>query len=226
MKKLALWALAGIVPVTSIGALSSAVIAPGGLGQMVAIGCGLWLVLFPWLWQKFIEKQPLVLGLRPTELNLAVGAMLGLAMGVLILGSYWLVGRHWLDVADIRARVAAMQLNVPLMVFGFGTFQTLINSGIEEYVWRWFVFQKCEVVWGQQRAVWISAVFFTLHHIVLLAAYCKDWWLVAIGSLAVFVAGVIWARCFQVFRSIFPCYLSHLAADLALQIASWHVLMA
>jgi uncharacterized protein len=32
-----------------------------------------------------------------------------------------------------------MDMNIPLMVYGFGTFQTLVNSFIEEYVWRWFM---------------------------------------------------------------------------------------
>ncbi len=225
MKKRALWALAAIVPATSIGALSSAFIAPGWPGQLVAIICGLWLVLFPMIWQRSIELRPLALGLSASQKSLGIGVTLGLAMFGIILGSYWWVGRHWLDVADIRARVATMQMNVPLMVFGFGTFQTLVNSWIEEYVWRGFVYQKCEVVWGKSAAVWISAAFFTLHHVVLLVAYCGDWWLVAVGAAAVFMAGVIWARCFGIFRSITPCYLSHLAADLALQIVSWHVLM-
>jgi uncharacterized protein len=225
MKNRALWALALIVPATSIGALSSALIAPGLPGQIVAIGCGLWMVLFPVFWQKQVERKPLALGLAASQKSLGIGAALGLGMFCIILSSYWFVGRHWLDVADIRARVVAMQMNVPLMVFGFGTFQTLVNSWIEEYVWRWFVYQKCEVVWGKSAAVWISAVFFTLHHVVLLVAYCGDWWLVVIGSAGVFIAGVIWARCFGLFRSIAPCYLSHLSADLALQIVSWHVLM-
>jgi uncharacterized protein len=36
---------------------------------------------------------------------------------------------------------------------------------------------------------------------------------------------VIWAKCFATYRSLLPGYLSHLAADLALQMISWQVLM-
>ena len=145
-------------------------------------------------------------------------------MGI-VLASYWFAGRYWLDVPDIRARVTQMGMNVPLMIFGFGTFQTLINSFIEEYVWRWFVYHQCRVVWSKTWAVWICAGFFTLHHIILLAAYCDDWRLVAVGAVAVFIAGGLWARCMQIYQSLLPSYISHLAADLALQIVSWQILL-
>jgi uncharacterized protein len=143
-----------------------------------------------------------------------------------ILGSYWWGGRYWLNIPDIRARVSHMGISIPLLVFGFGTFQTLVNSLIEEYVWRWFVYRHCALLWTQARAVWISAGFFTLHHIILMAADCDNWLLMLVGSIAVFVAGVIWARCAHIYRSLLPSYLSHLAADLALQIAGWHILLS
>jgi uncharacterized protein len=217
--------LVAVVPATSIGAIASTFIAPGIVGQSIAIGCGMWMVIFPIYWQRFIDRQPLDFKLTKAGSGFVVGIILGLGMFGFILGSYYTIGQHWLDIADIRARVDRMQMNVPLMIFGFGTFQTLINSFVEEYVWRWFVYQKCEVLVGKRVAVWLSALFFTLHHVILLIAYCNDLKLVAIGAMAVFLAGVIWARCFAIYRSILPCYISHLAADLALQLISWQVLL-
>jgi uncharacterized protein len=184
------------------------------------------MVIFPICWQRFVERQQIEFNLTKSGSGLWVGIILGLGMFGMILGSYYAIGQHWLNLTDIRARVDRMQMNVPLMIFGFGTFQTLINSLIEEYVWRWFVYQKCELLVGKQVAVWLSAFFFTLHHVILLIAYCNDLKLVAIGTIAVFLAGVIWARCFAIYRSLVPSYVSHLAADLALQIVSWQVLLA
>jgi uncharacterized protein len=218
-------ALAAIVPATSIGALASTVLAPGIIGQTIALCCGLWMVILPIWWHRYLDRQPIDFRLNRRGNGVWVGIILGLGMFGLILASYYAIGRYWLDLADIRARVALMQMNVPLMVFGFGTFQTLVNSFIEEYVWRWFVYQKCEILVGNRLAIWLSAAFFTLHHVVLLVAYCSDLKLVAIGSIAVFCAGVIWARCFAIYRSLLPSYLSHFAADLALQLISWQVLL-
>ncbi len=227
----AIFALCAVVPVSSIAALMSVWIAPGIIGQTVAVCCGIWMVLFPILWHKFVvgeasrneNRQRLKFNFNQPQ-GLGIGIILGLGMFGIIAASYWFVGRSWMDIGDIRAKFALLKLNAPLMVFGFGTFQTLINSGIEEYIWRWFVFQKCEVLFGRS-AVWISAIFFTLHHVILALAYTQDLRLIGSMTLAVFIAGVIWARCFAKYRSILPSYISHLAADLALQIISWHVLL-
>jgi uncharacterized protein len=218
-------ALCLIVPISSIAALCSTVIAPGAVGQGIALLCGIWMLVFPIGWQILIERQTLRLRKSKDDAWL-VGIILGLFMFGIIFGSYWFGGKYWLDIADIRARVDRMGMNVPLMVFGFGTFQTLVNSFIEEYVWRWFIYRHCNLLWSKTRAVWISAGFFTLHHIILMIAYCDDWRLICVGSSAVFIAGVLWARCAKIYNSLLPSYLSHLAADLALQIVSWHVLLS
>jgi len=217
-------ALLLIVPPSSIGAISSTVLAPGTIGQGIALGCGIWMLVLPIGWHLFIDRQPLKLRCSPQD-GLMFGIILGAMMFGTIFASYWFIGRYWLNIPDIRARVSQMGMNVPLMVFGFGTFQTLINSFIEEYVWRWFVYHHCELVWSKAWAVWISAGFFTLHHIILLAAYCDDWRLVAICSVAVFIAGGLWARYMKIYKSLLPSYVSHLLADLALQIVSWRILL-
>jgi uncharacterized protein len=201
----------------------STVVAPGAVGQAIAIFCGIWLVLFPITWQRWVEKQPLDLPLSKN--GWWTGISLGILMFGLIFGSYWFSGRYLLNIADIKARTSQMGMNIPLMVYGFGTFQTLVNSFIEEYVWRWFVFGHCQTIWSKRWAVLFSALFFTLHHVILLVAYCDNLWLVLVGSIAVFIAGILWAVCMRVYKSLLPSYLSHIAADLALQIASWHILL-
>lgn len=56
-------ALLLIVPVTSIGVIMSAFVTPGAIGQTIAVGCGVWLLLFPILWYRFVDKQLLNLKL-------------------------------------------------------------------------------------------------------------------------------------------------------------------
>jgi uncharacterized protein len=217
-------ALLLIVPISSIGAISSTIVAPGAIGQGIAICCGIWMLIFPISWYRFIERQQLKLRLAQDD-GLLVGIILGVLMFGIIFCSYWFGGRYWLNIPDLRARTIQMGMNIPLMIFGFGTFQTLVNSLIEEYVWRWFVYRHCQILWSKTWAIWISAGFFTIHHVILMVAYCDDWRLVSVGSIAVFIAGVLWARCAKIYNSLLPSYLSHLAADLALQIVSWHILL-
>jgi uncharacterized protein len=217
-------ALLLIVPPSSIGAASSTMFFPGSVGQGIAICCGIWTTILPIAWHVFVERQNLKLT-RPNHRGLLAGIILAIFMFGLILGSYWFGGRYLLNIPDIRARVGQMGMNIPLTIFGFGTFQTLVNSFVEEYVWRWFVDRHCRIIWSKKLSLFLSAIFFTLHHIVLLTAYCDDWRLVLLGSIAVFIAGLLWARCIRVYDSLLPSYLSHMAADLALQIVSWHILL-
>jgi uncharacterized protein len=220
-------ALLLMAPVTSIGALMTTWIAPDAVGQAIALLGGIWMVILPSLWFHWDPSLGPIVQLKwPQRAAWTAGIGLGLVMFGVILGSYWWVGRYWLDVADIRSRTQQMGMNVPLMVYGFGTFQTLVNSYIEEYVWRGFVYRHCQMLWPRRLAIVLSAGFFTIHHVILMVAYCNNLWLVLIGAIAVFVAGVVWAILRQVYRSLLPCYLSHLAADLALQIASWHILLS
>jgi uncharacterized protein len=224
-------ALLLMVPATSIGALMTTGLAPGTVGQTIALLGGLWMLILPSLWCRWGDRSlGTIVNLQaikwPKPAVWKAGVGLGLMMFGLILGSYWGVGRHWLNVADIRSRIQSMGMNVPLMVYGFGTFQTLVNSYIEEYVWRWFVDHHCRVLWPQRLAIVVSAGFFTIHHVILMVAYCDNLWLVLLGSVAVFTAGVVWSISRQVYRSLWPSYLSHAAADLALQIASWHILLS
>ena len=225
IRRRSILALILIVPISSIAAMMSTIIAPGAIGQGIAIGCGLWMLVFPIVWHRFVDRQKLNFRLSKND-GLSIGIILGIMMFIVIFGSYWFGGRYWLNISDIRARAIQRGMNIPLMVFGFGTFQTLVNSLIEEYVWRWFVYRHCQLVWSKTWAVWISAGFFTVYHIILMSAYCDDWRLVIVGSIAVFLAGVIWARCAKIYNSLLPSYLSHLAADLALQIASWQILLS
>jgi uncharacterized protein len=226
MRHRSLIALLLIVPVTSIGALMAAWIAPGIVGQSIALLGGIWMVIFPSLWRRWDPAfGPIVRFKSPPRSTWLAGIVLGALMFGLIAASYWLVGRYWLDGADVRSRVQQLGLNVPLMIYGFGTFQTLVNSFIEEYVWRGFVDRHCQVVWSPRWAIVLSAAFFTVHHVILMRAYCDDVGLILIGTLAVFAAGAVWSIARRFYRSLLPCYLSHLAADLALQIVSWHILL-
>lgn len=220
----AIIALLLIVPISSIGALMSTLIAPGIIGQIIAVSCGIWLVSFPWLWSKFVDRQPPKFNLNCPQ-SLPAGIVLAIAMFVIIVGSYWLIGKSLLNIADIRASVKQTGMNIPFMVYGFGTFQTLINSFIEEYAWRWFVYRKCGTLVKTDIAIYLSALFFTLHHIIIIVPHVDDMLIVTIGTLAVFIAGVIWAKMFRVYRSLLPIYISHAAADLALQIVSWDMLL-
>ena len=100
--------------------------------------------------------------------------------------------------------------------------RTRNSSLIEEYFWRWFVYSRCEKLVSGKIAVFLTALFFTLHHTIGLTAF-TDWRTALVGSLAVLIAGIIWSEYYRRYRSIWSNYFSHAIADLALHIVAWQV---
>jgi hypothetical protein len=181
------------------------------------------MLVFPVGWHLGVDRHPLKL-IQPPHYRWRLGTNLGLLMLVVILAIYWIWGRHWLNAAEIRVKAQEIGVSSQALFLVGGTYFTLINSLVEEYVWRWFVYTKCKILVSESQAVWLSALFFTLHHIIGLAIYSHDWRVVGVGTLAVFIAGAIWSQCYRVYHSIWPSYISHALADLALQIVAWNVL--
>jgi uncharacterized protein len=223
-RRQALLALLLIVPVASLGTILSMFIAPGIVGQVAILGCGLWLLLCPFGWTIWVDHHIPSFKKTFKRKEIFGGVVLGLLMFGVIIALYCFWGKTLLNLTEIRAKAQQVGFSSPVRLLMAGTYVSLINSLIEEYLWRWFVHRKCEGLVSKQQAVWLSALCFTLHHIFILVGYSRDWRVVLVGTLAVFIAGAIWARCYQVYRSVVPGYISHAAADCALVIVSWDVL--
>ncbi len=189
-----------LVLAASIGVAMSLFIAPGTVGTIASVLCGIWLLVLPIAWCVWGDRHQLHLSL-PKYQELLVGIVLGLFMFGIILGVYWLFGQHWIDGIDAKSKVQQMGLSNPVIFSIVQAYFVLINSLIEEFIWRWFVYKKCEILMPGKAAIFLSALFFTLHHIIVLAAY-TDWRGVILGSLAVFAAGAIWSQCYLTYRSL------------------------
>jgi len=145
-------------------------------------------------------------------------------MFAIIFSAYWLLGQQWIDVMDVRTKAKQAGITSPKIYLGGALYFTFINALIEEYVWRWFVYKKCEVLVSGTKAVLLAAMLFTLHHIIALAAYTADWGVVILGSVGVFIAGAVWSWCYLTYRTLWSSYISHILADLAIAIVGWHLL--
>ena len=209
------------VPFTSIGAIMALVIAPGMVGQTVLVICQIWLLLLPIIWLLKVEDKPLQIS-KPTQFDWITGVIIGLLIFAIILTIYWLLLQHWIDVNLVRKRLERV-VKIDRQTFKLGAaYFILINALIEEYFWRWFIYSRCEKLVSSQLAVFLTSLFFTLHHTIALAVF-TDWRITSIGSLAVFIAGIIWSEYYRRYRSIWSNYFSHAIADLALHIVAWQV---
>lgn len=216
-----------LVPAPTLGSLAAMWFEPTrgtSVGQGLYMFCKLWLLALPLVWWKLVEKQPL--SYSPMKQGgLWVGAGLGLLMGLVIYAAGALLGPSLVDVAHLREQVSANGLDTPLKYLGLCAYLALVNSLLEEYVWRWFVFRHCERLSNTTLATIASALFFTLHHIVALKAQ-MGWGVTLLGSLGVFSGGLIWSWCYARYRSVWPGYVSHIIADVAIFILGWQWLFA
>lgn len=217
-------ALLLLVPVPSLSTAAASFWWPGTtLGQSVFIAGKLWLAVFPLAWWLKVERGRWS-GSPPRRGGFGVAVMLGLLIAGAIFGGY-AVATHlgWIDPATVAGRAAQTGLNHPSIYVAGAVYWVTLNSLMEEYVWRWFVFRQCEGLAGGPAAVVLSALAFTLHHIVALAGQFS-WTITLLGSAGVFTGGAIWSLLYLRYRSIWPCYVSHAIVDLPIFIIGWRLI--
>ena len=213
-------ALLCLVPAPSIGVILAMHILPGPVGQAVFGVTKTWILVLPLAWTVLADRERPRFSRIQTR-GLGVGLVLGLFISAVIVGAYILVGAHWIDVPLMREQVSEIGLGDPRVYFAAAAYWCLINALLEEYVWRWFVFRKCEVLVAPIAAVLLAALFFTLHHAIALIAFV-DWRVTLISSTGVFIGGAIWSWCYLRYRCIWPGYASHVIVDVAVfSIGAW-----
>ncbi len=147
----------------------------------------------------------------------------GGAIFAAIAAGYWFLGRHWIDVEFMRDKIEEVGLGTPMRYLLGALAWITINSLLEEYVWRWFVFTRCETLMPRVPAVLASALFFTFHHVIALAVYF-DWRITVLGSLGVFVGGATWSWLYLRYRNIWAAYVSHVFADVVIFAIGWRII--
>ena len=215
-----LTALLLLVPAPTLGVLASMWWFAGTAGGQAAyVLSKLWILAIPLVWQLWIDRRPL--GLSPARHGgLGTGVAVGIATLAVILGSFAVVGERLIDPELIRARARETGLDVPARYLTLSAYLILVNSLLEEYVWRWFVFVKCSALLGRGPAVAASAFFFMLHHVVALKAQF-GWPVTILGSAGTLIGGLLWSACYLRYRSIWPGYVAHVLADVGVLIAGW-----
>ncbi len=200
-----------VVPWPSLGAYFALHAAPGGFGQALFAFSKIWIFLFPWAWVKFIEKRKTGWPAFRRE-GMGVGLATGLAIFALIWAAFLLFDSK-IDRVELRQKIGDAGLDSVSVYIFAACYWTLINSLIEEYLWRWFVPTQGLVVFGRRGAIFAAGVFFALHHIVAMAAYLTLG-LNLLAALGVAIGGMIWSWIYLRYRNLWAAYLSHILADL------------
>lgn len=217
-----LMAIALVAPVPSLGVWVAMVAAPGPLGHTFFLAAKIWLVSVPAVWFLAVEKGRPRWSL-PTRELVRAGLVSGFVLaGVMIFGT-WLFGGLRIDPAPLAAAAENMGLASPGKFLAGALGWILLNSLMEEYVYRWFILRQCELLTAPRLAIVASATVFTMHHVIAVSRYL-DLQFSILASAGVFIGGLVWAWLYQRHRSILPCWISHVLADLAVFAIGWHLL--
>lgn len=183
-----------------------------------------WLVTLPIVWLLFVDGGKL--SWSPTsKKGIVAGLVASIPVGGFLLGTYFLAKDILIDPTEAKQIIIELGLSSPAKFLIFASSMSLVNSLIEEYVWRWFVFSKFKVLFGVKPAIVLSATFFTVHHVVIMDSL-GSLWIVFLGSMGLFVGGVIWAWLYNKYNSIWPGWICHVAADTAIMWITWWIITA
>ncbi len=214
-KNKALLSLLLLVPAPSIGTLFGMVICPNSTAGVLVFGASkVWLFGLPVVWLRFVDRTPFSFS-PPRNGGFGTGLLSGLFISGLLLVTWWILGDSYIDRRFLADKVVAIGLGTPAAYVGGALYWILINSVLEEYVWRWFCVTQCEQLLPKRMAVMCSALFFTLHHIVALVVFFKPAVVLACAA-GVFIGGATWSMMCIRYRSVWPGYLSHAIVDLAI----------
>jgi membrane protease YdiL (CAAX protease family) len=212
-------ALMLIAPAPTVGVLMA--MSQGSVGTAIWMFAKIWLLLLPVAWHVLVDRRPITWS-PPHRGGFFTATLLGLAISAVIVAAYFVIGRTLLVPAEIRAALKPPELMQPAYFIGAAIYWITINSALEEYVYRWFIFRKAEVLSGSGvAAVLISAAIFVVHHAVALAHYTEP--LVAgLASAGVFIGGAVWSWLYLRYRSVWVPWVSHAIVDIAVfGVAGW-----
>jgi len=215
-------ALLLLVPAPSIGVWIAAYGSPGSaLGNGFFFACKVWLIGLPLVWHLRVDKLSVSVP-RPTRKGFAAAILTGCGIFLAIGAGYFLIAGK-IDAHAVRDKAFAVGLTTPTIYLLGAVYWCTVNSLLEEYVWRWFVFTRCEALMPKPLAVVAAGLFFTVHHVIALTAYF-DWHITAIASLGVFIGGATWSWVYLKYRNIYAAYLSHVFADIVIFIIGYRLI--
>ena len=193
------------------------------VGQAIWLFMKVWLILMPVLWLLYIDRG--TLSWSPTNgRGVLAGLLWSIPVATVLLGIFWIAKDSLVD-PEAKQKMDALGITSPASFLIFASTMSLANSLMEEYVWRWFVFSKWKVLVGVWPAILLSALFFTVHHVVILWDF-GSLSLVFLGSSGLFVGGVIWGCLYNKYNSIWPGWICHVAADTMIMWIVWRIITA
>ena len=214
-KRSPLFSLLLILPAPSIGVLFGMVLMPGSpMGQGLFFLSKVWIFLLPAVWFFAIEHRRLPRN-KTAKGGFRMGWITGLVISAFILLMYRLLGQRLIDHELVHDMAQQIGLSNPTRYLLSALYWFTINSILEEYVWRWFVVRQFARLMRPAAAITLSALAFTLHHIIAMQVYFSLP-VILIGTAGIAIGGATWSWMFLRYKTIWPGWLSHALVDITI----------
>lgn len=201
-----------IIPLPTLSILYSLEISQGWSGNLVFILTKVLMISIPIFWYFKLEEKSFSWSPIKNKNDLFVGFGVGIAMSAVI-GIAWLLFGSQIDQDGLRELLEGNGLTNPIIYLGATIYWICGNSLLEEFVFRWFIFEKFEVKMGSNYALYFSAAAFTLHHTIAML-YMFPISLTILASFGIFIGGLMWSWLYLRYRSIWVVFLSHAIVDI------------
>ncbi|MEM1107959.1 MAG: CPBP family intramembrane glutamic endopeptidase [Planctomycetota bacterium] len=236
----ALLALLFIAPIQLIGTTTAMVWFPDATWAKVGFGIAkVLLMLAPLAWLIKVEKvKPRIPKWKgfPFGPGMLWAHATGVLIFVIIAGAYYGFGKAWIDTGPMLEKVRQMGLDNIWLYLAGALYWCTVNSMLEEYFWRWFIFSRLRDVlptpgsssvfaWPTLVAIVACGLLFTAHHVVALKVYF-DWNITLLGSLGCFIGSVTWSILYLKTKNIYTAYVSHVYPDLIIFYIGWELIFA
>lgn len=196
-----------------------------GIGKTIQFGFP---VLWVWLFHrnKLERKSPGVespeVDSANTTSNSKQNLMLAIGFGLFVVATMCVAYFGFLNGTEIanslgeevRNKVGDLGIDSFLKYLGVVLFYSIFHSFMEEYYWRWFVYDLLKKYVAVPVANLISSLGFMAHHVILLSVYFgwdSPW--TYLCSAGVAIGGAVWAWLYDRGGSLKWPWLSHLIVD-------------
>ena len=212
-KRLALLALllVGLAPTASI--FASFGTGDGLFGQIIWLASKAWMLGLPLWWHLRIDGQ--TFSWSPVRQGgVGAGFLIGALFSLVMVLAWFFVGESRVDRETFRASLEPFGLTNANTYIAAAVFWTVGNSVLEEYVFRWFLVEKGEVVFGPGwPTILVSAGIFVLHHFFALWFLGFSLSANLLACLGLFIGGAAFSWLYVKYRSIWIPYITHAICD-------------
>ncbi len=146
---------------------------------------------------------------------LTLGLLSGVVIAAVMLGSMKTPLRHVAESGLVNIRAKTAELGIMQYYSIYALLISVVNSLVEEYYWRWFLYGRLRGLVKVHWAHILAGLAFASHHTVVTMHCFGVGWGLAFGA-CVGVGGIIWSMMYEMHKTILGAWVSHLIVDLAL----------